>query len=55
MATRIVDIHPYIISRDERRYPITPLGGKRSVWWSEPPIDFESLITSMNEAAWTRR
>jgi len=32
MPTRIVDIHPHIISPDTRRYPITPLGGKRSGW-----------------------
>ena len=32
MATRIVDIHPHIISTDEKRYPITPAGGKRSKW-----------------------
>jgi L-fuconolactonase len=50
MASRIVDIHPHIISRDTQRYPITPLGGKRSVWSSERPIDFENLVASMNEA-----
>ena len=50
MASRIIDIHPHIISKDEKKYPITPLGGKRSVWSSERPIDFENLIASMNEA-----
>src|SRR5262245_52016515 len=50
MATRIIDIHPHIISKDTGRYPITPLGGKRSVWSSECPIDVESLVASMNEA-----
>jgi predicted TIM-barrel fold metal-dependent hydrolase len=49
MAT-IVDIHPHIISKDEKKYPITPLGGKRSVWSAERPIDFENLVASMNEA-----
>ena len=50
MASRIIDIHPHIISRDTRRYPIMPLGGKRSVWSSERPIDFENLVASMDEA-----
>src|SRR5262249_29452673 len=51
MASRIIDIHPHIISKDEKKYPITPLGGKRSVWSSERPIDFDNLVSSMNEAA----
>ena len=50
MASKIVDIHPHIISKDEKKYPITPLGGKRSVWSSERPIDFEKLVSSMNES-----
>jgi predicted TIM-barrel fold metal-dependent hydrolase len=50
MASRIIDIHPHIISKDTERYPIAPLGGKRSVWSSERPIDFENLVASMNEA-----
>jgi predicted TIM-barrel fold metal-dependent hydrolase len=50
MASRIIDIHPHIISKDEKKYAITPLGGKRSVWSSERPIDFENLIASMDEA-----
>jgi L-fuconolactonase len=48
MASRIIDIHPHIISKDEKKYPITPLGGKRSVWSSERPIDFENLVASMD-------
>ena len=50
MASKIIDIHPHIISKDEKKYPITPLGGKRSVWSSERPIDFEKLVSSMDEA-----
>jgi L-fuconolactonase len=50
MASRIIDIHPHIISKDEKKYPIAPIGGKRSVWSSERPIDFENLIASMNES-----
>lgn len=47
---QIVDTHPHIISKDEKKYPITPLGGKRSVWSAERPIDFENLVRSMDEA-----
>jgi L-fuconolactonase len=50
MASKIIDIHPHIISKDEKKYPITPLGGKRSVWSSERPIDFDNLVASMNAA-----
>lgn len=50
MASKIIDIHPHIISKDEKKYPIAPLGGKRSAWSSERPIDFENLVASMNEA-----
>ncbi|HZM44059.1 MAG TPA: amidohydrolase family protein [Burkholderiales bacterium] len=50
MASKIIDIHPHIISKDTKRYPITPLGGKQSVWSAERPIDFENLIASMNES-----
>ena len=50
MASKIIDIHPHIISKDEKKYPITPIGGKRSVWSSERPIDFENLMASMKEA-----
>lgn len=50
MPTRLVDIHPHIISPDTIRYPITPLGGKRSGWSSERPITFEQLVAAMDEA-----
>jgi L-fuconolactonase len=50
MQTKIVDIHPHIISTDTKRYPIAPLGGKRSVWSSERPVTFEQMIVAMDEA-----
>jgi L-fuconolactonase len=50
MPTRIVDIHPHIISTDTARYPITPLGGKQSVWSRERPVTFEQMIAAMDEA-----
>ncbi|MDY0746053.1 amidohydrolase family protein [Paucibacter sp. R3-3] len=50
MVTRLIDIHPHIISPDTERYPISPLGGKRSSWSEEHPATFEELIKAMDEA-----
>jgi predicted TIM-barrel fold metal-dependent hydrolase len=49
MATKIIDIHPHIISDDLQRYPIAPLGGKRSTWSEERPATFEQLIAEMDK------
>ena len=35
MPSKIVDIHPHIVSQDTVRYPVTPLGGTRSEWSKE--------------------
>lgn len=32
MSNLIVDTHPHVISPDVEKYPLDPLGGKRSVW-----------------------
>jgi L-fuconolactonase len=45
-----VDIHPHIISDDEKRYPPAPLFGKRSDWSQERPSTVESLIAAMDAA-----
>jgi L-fuconolactonase len=50
MPSKIIDIHPHIVSRDAARYPITPLGGKRSEWSKERSVTFEELIAAMDEA-----
>jgi predicted TIM-barrel fold metal-dependent hydrolase len=50
MPNRIIDTHPHIISADTARYPITPLGGKRSEWSSLRPVDFEGLVAGMDAA-----
>lgn len=50
MPLRLVDIHPHIISTDTARYPISPLGGKRSGWSVERPIDFAQLVAGMDAA-----
>ena len=50
MPTKLIDIHPHIISDDETRYPPAPLFGKRSDWSQERPNTVESLIAAMDEA-----
>jgi predicted TIM-barrel fold metal-dependent hydrolase len=50
MPSKLIDIHPHIISKDTSRYPVAPLGGKRSVWSSERPVDFAELLAGMDEA-----
>jgi L-fuconolactonase len=45
-----IDIHPHIISDDEKRYPPAPLFGRRSDWSQERPSTVESLIAAMDEA-----
>jgi len=48
--TKVIDIHPHIISDDEVRYPPAPLFGKRSDWSQERPNTVEALIAAMDEA-----
>jgi predicted TIM-barrel fold metal-dependent hydrolase len=50
MTSKIIDIHPHIISKDIARYPISPLGGKRSEWSAHRAVDFEELVAGMNAA-----
>jgi predicted TIM-barrel fold metal-dependent hydrolase len=47
---QFIDIHPHIISDDEKRYPPAPLFGKRSDWSQERPSTVESLIAAMDDA-----
>lgn len=49
--TMIIDIHPHIISDDTEKYPICPLGGKRSVWSEKGgSLTAEKLLEEMKEA-----
>lgn len=50
MTSRIVDIHPHVISDDPERYPVAPLGGIRSGWSAKRPATFEELVKAMDEA-----
>ena len=46
----IVDIHPHIASHDTDKYPVSPLGGKRSDWSHERAVTFPELVAAMDEA-----
>jgi predicted TIM-barrel fold metal-dependent hydrolase len=50
MNSMLIDIHPHIISSDTVRYPLAPLGGKRSKWSEERPVDFAGLVAAMDVA-----
>src|SRR2546430_13661936 len=50
MPSKIVDIHPHIVSRDTVRYPVTPIGGTRSDWSKERSVTLEELVAAMDEA-----
>lgn len=54
MSPPIIDIHPHIISDDERRYPPAPLFGKRSDWSQERPCTVQTLIAAMDAAGVAR-
>ncbi|MDN3354107.1 amidohydrolase family protein [Actinomadura sp. DC4] len=45
------DIHTHIISPDTERYPIAPMGGNRSSWSVERPVDLDGLLRNLDEAA----
>ena len=46
----IIDIHPHVISTDNVRYPLQPLGGNQSTWSRERPTPYEKLIRKWIEA-----
>jgi L-fuconolactonase len=50
MATRTIDIHPHVISRDDVAYPRAPLFGTQSDWSRERPVTIEDMIAAMDEA-----
>lgn len=48
--TPVVDIHPHIISADDKAYPRVPLFGVQSEWSKERPIPIEDMIAAMDQA-----
>ena len=50
MPTKVLDIHPHVITTDTERYPRDPLGGTQSGWSRDRPTTWEQLIQAMDEA-----
>jgi len=50
VTSRLIDIHPHITSPDTDRYPVDPLGGKRSDWSKERSATITDLAAAMDEA-----
>ena len=46
----IVDIHPHVISTDNARYPLQPLGGHQSTWSRDRPTPYEAMIAEIDKA-----
>jgi L-fuconolactonase len=46
----IIDSHTHVIASDPARYPMAPLGGHRSTWSEERPVDAAGLLAAMDEA-----
>ena len=50
----ILDIHPHVISSDDKRYPKAPIGGHQSDWSRERPVDVDQMIAAMAKAGITK-
>jgi predicted TIM-barrel fold metal-dependent hydrolase len=50
MPIETIDIHPHIIADDEKRYPLSPLGGHQSDWSRLRPVTVAQMIAAMDEA-----
>ena len=47
---KFIDIHPHVISTDEKRYPRAPIGGHQSDWSRERPISHEQMVVEQDRA-----
>jgi L-fuconolactonase len=55
MTRQLVDIHPHIISPDTQKYPLSPLGGKRSEWSKDRhAAPLADLLAAMDETGVSR-
>ena len=46
----IIDIHPHVISTNNVRYPLQPLGGNQSTWSRDRPTPYDKMIEEMDNA-----
>jgi predicted TIM-barrel fold metal-dependent hydrolase len=47
---QVIDTHVHAISSDLSSYPADPIGGHRSIWSQERPVDAEGLLRAMDAA-----
>ena len=47
---KIVDTHLHVISADTVKYPVAPIGGHRSDWSRERPVDVDGVLRGMDAA-----
>ena len=50
----IVDTHTHVISPDQVRYPLAPVGGRQSDWSAHHSTDYDTLLAAMDEAGIAR-
>lgn len=48
--SQIIDIHPHVISPDDERYPVDPIGGRQSNWSAKHSLTYDQLIADMDRA-----
>ena len=46
----LIDTHTHVISPDPARHPVRPLGGHRSAWSEQHPVDADGLLRAMDAA-----
>ncbi|BBA95596.1 putative amidohydrolase [Actinacidiphila reveromycinica] len=46
----VIDTHTHVISPDEDRYPTDPIGGHRSTWSQDHPVDLDGLLHALDDA-----
>jgi predicted TIM-barrel fold metal-dependent hydrolase len=46
----IIDSHTHVIASDPERYPLAPIGGRRSTWSEERPVGGDGLLAAMDVA-----
>ncbi|MFF7333364.1 amidohydrolase family protein [Streptomyces sp. NPDC008150] len=50
----VIDNHTHVISTDTERYPPAPIGGRRSTWSQERPVDIDGLVRALDAAGIAR-
>ena len=50
----IVDTHTHVISPDQVRYPLAPVGGRQSDWSAHHPTDYDTLLAALDDAGIAR-